>query len=198
MAVTAQDVAKLRAMTGAGMMDCKQALTATGGDFERAVEELRKKGLSKAAKKAGRETKEGIVYAYIHPGDRVGVLIEVNCETDFVARTKEFRQLVHDLAMQVAASAPQFVSREQVTPDVLEKEREIYREQMKDQGKPDHIVEKIVEGKLGKFYQEVCLLEQSYIKDPEKKVGDVIQEAIAKLGENIQVGRFARFELGRG
>ncbi|RMG44610.1 MAG: translation elongation factor Ts [Acidobacteria bacterium] len=198
MAVTAQDVAKLRAMTGAGMMDCKQALTAAGGDFDKAVEELRKRGLSKAAKKAGRETKEGIVSAYIHPGGRVGVLLEVNCETDFVARTDDFKSLVHDLAMQIAAAAPQFVSREQVTPEVLDKEREIYREQLKDQGKPEHIVEKIIEGKLGKFYEEVCLLEQPFIKDPDKKVSQVIQEAIAKLGENIQVARFARFELGRG
>ena len=195
MAVTAQEVKRLREMTGAGMMDCKEALTEAQGDYDKAVEVLRKKGLSKAAKKAGRETKEGLVHAYIHDG-RVGVLIQVNCETDFVARTQEFRNMVHDLALQVAAASPRWVSRENVDAEELEKEREIYRQQMLDQGKPEQIVDKIVEGKLSKFYEESCLLEQPFIKDPEKKVQDVVTEAIAKLGENMQVTRFCRYGLG--
>ncbi len=195
MTITAQHVKKLRDMTGAGMMDCKEALKETDGDYDKAVDVLRKKGLSKAAKKAGRETKEGVVSSYIHD-DRVGVLIEVACETDFVARNDEFRRLVRDLAMQVAAASPEFVSREMVDEARLEKEREIYRQQMIDQGKPEHIVDKIVDGKLEKYYEESCLLEQPFIKDQDKKVQDIVTEAIAKLGENIQVRRFARFGLG--
>jgi elongation factor Ts len=198
MAVSASDVKKLRDRTGAGMMDCKKALVETSGDFDAAIDFLRKKGLSRAADKAGRETKEGIVHAYIHPGGRVGVLLEVNCETDFVARTNEFQQLVHDLAMQVAAAAPVWVSPDDADPSVLTKERQIYRDQMTESGKPEQVIEKIVEGKLQKYLSEACLLEQGFIKDPDKKVKDLIQEHVAKLGENMQVARFARFELGEG
>ncbi|MBP7149448.1 MAG: translation elongation factor Ts [Acidobacteria bacterium] len=201
MAISAQDVKKLRDMTGAGMMDCKEALSETAGDFEQAVTFLRKKGLAKAAKKAGRETREGLVSSYIHPGDKIGVLIEVNSETDFVARTDEFKELVRNLAMQVAAAspvAPRWVRREDVDAAVLDKEREIARDQAVASGKPPAAVEKIVEGKLGKFYEENCLLEQPYIRDPEMKVQDVVNAVIAKLGENIQVARFVRFQLGEG
>ncbi|GAB4226762.1 MAG: translation elongation factor Ts [Acidobacteriota bacterium] len=198
MAVTAQDVKKLREMTGAGMMDCKKALLETGGDFDQAVDFLRKKGLAKAAGKAGRATREGGIYSYIHAGNRVGVLLELNCETDFVARTDEFQALAKGLAMHIAAARPRFVRREDVDEATLEREREIYREQMKDSGKPPQVIDKIVEGKLNKFFEEACLLEQVYLIDPEakKKVQEVIHEAVAKLGENIQVARFARFELG--
>ena len=198
MAVTAQDVKKLRGMTGAGMMDCKKALLETGGDFDKAVDYLRKKGLAKAADKAGRATREGGVFSYIHAGNRVGVLLEINCETDFVARTEEFQQLAKGLAMHIAAGKPRFVRREDVDEATLEREREIYREQMKDSGKPPQVIDRIVEGKLNKFFEESCLLEQVYLIDPEakKKVQEVIHEAVARLGENIQVARFARFELG--
>ncbi len=196
MAISAQDVKKLRDMTGAGMMDCKEALTETGGDFEKAVEYLRKKGIAKAAKKAGRETKEGVIYAYIHPGDQLGVLLEVNCETDFVARTDEFKALVKEIAMHIAAAAPRWVRPEDVPADVLDKEREIYRDQMKDQKKPPEVIEKIVEGKLKKFTQENCLLEQPYARDTSKTIRQLLEEAVAKLGENIQVARFTRYVLG--
>lgn len=198
MSVSAQDVKKLRQMTGAGMMDCKQALSAADGNFETAIEELRKKGLSKAAKKADRETKEGLVYAYIHPGSRVGVLIEVNCETDFVARNDEFQALVHDLAMQCAAAIPLWVNPEDADDAVLAKEREIFAEQMREQGKPENVIEKIVDGKMSKFHEETSLLKQPYIKDNDKRVEEIVQEAIVKLGENIQVARFTRFALGEG
>ncbi|MDQ7008293.1 MAG: translation elongation factor Ts [Acidobacteriota bacterium] len=197
MSVTAQDVKKLRSMTGAGMMDCKKALTETGGDFDAAVDFLRKKGLSSAAKKAGRETSEGMVYAYIHPGSRVGVLIEVNCETDFVARTDDFQALVRDLAMHVAAAQPRWVAREDVSEAEIEHEKKIYLEQMKESGKPEAVLEKIVTGKMEKFYSENCLLEQGFIKDPDKTVKDLLTEAIAKLGENMQIARFVRYELGK-
>ncbi len=196
MAISAQDVKKLRDMTGAGMMDCKEALTETGGDFEKAVEYLRKKGIAKAAKKAGRETKEGVIYAYIHPGSQLGVLLEVNCETDFVARTEEFQALVKEIAMHIAAAAPRWVRPEDIPAEVLDKEREIYREQMKDQKKPPEVIEKIVEGKLKKFTQENCLLEQPYARDTTKTIRQLLEEAIAKLGENIQVARFTRYALG--
>ncbi|HHN74306.1 MAG TPA: translation elongation factor Ts [Acidobacteria bacterium] len=197
MSVTAQDVKKLRAMTGAGMMDCKKALTETGGDFDAAVDFLRKKGLSSAAKKAGRETSEGMVYAYIHPGSRVGVLIEVNCETDFVARTDDFQALVRDLAMHVAAAQPRWVAREDVSEAEIEHEKKIYLEQMRESGKPEAVLEKIVTGKMEKFYSENCLLEQGFIKDPDKTVKALLTETIAKLGENMQVARFVRYELGK-
>ncbi len=194
--VTPQRVKELREKTGAGIMDCKKALQECEGDLEKAIETLRKKGLAAAAKKTGRSTKEGLVHAYIHMGGKIGVLIEVNCETDFVARTLEFQELVHLLAMQVAASSPLYVKKEDMPPEILEKEGELYREQALEQGKPEKVVDRIVEGKLNKFYQEVCLLEQPFIKEPEKSVSQLLTEHIAKLGENIQVRRFARFQLG--
>lgn len=198
MTVSAADVKKLRDMTGAGMMDCKKALAETEGDFEKAVDHLRTKGLAKAAKKAGRETSEGIVYSYIHPGDRIGVMIEVNCETDFVARNESFRSFVRDLAMHVAAASPRWVGREDVVDSEIEHEKQIYRDQMKESGKPDNIIEKIVEGKMDKFYSEACLLEQGFIKDPDTTVSDLLQAKIAELGENMKIARFVRFELGQG
>ncbi|MCG0277240.1 MAG: translation elongation factor Ts [Thermanaeromonas sp.] len=194
--VSAEVIKELRNRTGAGMMDCKRALEETGGDIERAIEVLRMKGLAAAAKKAGRVAKEGLVHAYIHGGGRIGVLIEVNCETDFVARTEEFRDLVHNLAMQVAASRPEYIKREDVPEEVLEREKSILRAQALNEGKPEKVVEKIVSGRLEKFFQESCLLEQPYIKDPDRKVKDLIAEKIAKLGENIEVRRFVRFEVG--
>ncbi len=191
-----EKVRELRARTGAGIVDCKNALTESEGDIEKAVDLLRKKGLALAAKKVGRITKEGIIDAYIHPGDRLGVLIEVNCETDFVARTQEFKRFVRDIALQIAASEPIAVSREELSSDVIEREKEIYRSMVKDLKKPPEIVEKIVDGKLEKFYADVCLLEQPYVKIPEKTVGEHIKEQIAKFGENIVVRRFVRFRLG--
>lgn len=196
MAITAQMVKELRERTGAGMMECKKALEEAGGDMEKAAEILRKKGIAKAEKKASRSTKEGIIGAYIHMGGKIGVLVEVNCETDFVARTDEFQNLVKDIAMQIAAMNPKYVSREDVPEEVIEKEKAIYREQALASGKPEHVVDRIVEGKLNKFFEEVCLLEQAFIKDDSKKVKDIITEAIAKLGENIRVARFARFQVG--
>jgi len=197
MSVSAADVKKLREMTGAGMMDCKNALSAAGGDFDKAVDYLRTKGLAKAAKKAGRETSEGIVYSYIHPGSRIGVLVEVNCETDFVARNESFRALVHDLAMQIAAASPRWVGREEVTESDIEHEKQIYRDQMVESGKPENIIEKIVEGKMDKFYSESCLMEQGFIKDPDTTVSELLQSKIAEIGENMKVSRFARFEIGQ-
>ncbi|RKY78140.1 elongation factor Ts [candidate division KSB1 bacterium] len=196
MEVSAEMVKQLREQTGAGIMDCKKALQENNGDFAKAMEYLRKKGIVAAQKRSTRETGEGIIDAYIHPGSRLGVLIEVNCETDFVANTNEFRRFVRDMAMQVAASNPLVISREQLAPEIIEREMEIYRTQAKESGKPDHVVEKIVQGKVEKFYQDVCLLEQSYIRDPEKTVQDVLTEITAKLGENIQIKRFVRFHLG--
>ncbi len=189
-------VKKLRDMTGAGMMDCKKALEEAEGDFEKAIEILRKRGAAKAAKKAGRATREGIITSYVHFNGRIGVLLELSCETDFVARTDEFKELAYNLAKQVAAMNPKWVSREDVPQEVIEKEKEIYREQLKDSGKPDHVIEKIIEGKLEKFFEENCLLEQEYIFEEGKKVKEVIQEAIAKIGENIRVSRFVRMEVG--
>ncbi|MGB9662111.1 MAG: translation elongation factor Ts [Moorellaceae bacterium] len=194
--ISAADVKELRNRTGAGMMDCKKALEETGGDMEKAIEYLRMKGLAAAAKKAGRVAKEGLVEAYIHGGGRIGVLIEVNCETDFVARTEDFRSLVHDLAMQVAAARPRYVRREDVPEEVVEKEKNILRAQALNEGKPEKVVDKIVAGRLEKFYQETCLLEQPFIKDMDRTVKDLIVEKIAKLGENIEVRRFVRFEVG--
>ncbi len=189
-------VRKLRDMTGAGVMDCKKALEEAEGDFEKAVEILRKKGAAKAAKKAGRATGEGIITSYVHFNGKIGVLLELNCETDFVARTNEFKELAYNLAKQVAAMAPRWVSKEDVPQEVIEKEKEIYREQLKDSGKPEHVIEKIIEGKLNKFYEDNCLLEQEYIFEEGKKVKDLITEAIAKIGENIRVSRFVRMEVG--
>ncbi len=194
--ITAKMVKELRDRTGAGFLDCKIALEKTGGDMEKAIEELRKMGVAKAEKKMAREANEGLIEAYIHPGAKLGVLVEVNCETDFVANTKEFRTLAHDIALQIAASDPIAVSREDIPPEVIEKEKEIYRAQVEKSGKPPHVIEKIVEGKLEKFFQEKVLLEQPFIKDPSKTVGDLIKEYIARIGENIKVRRFCRFRVG--
>jgi elongation factor Ts len=196
MTITAEQVKKLRDMTGAGMMECKKALSKTEGDLEKAKEELRKQGLALADKKAGRETSQGLVYAYIHPGDQVGVLLEVNCETDFVARTEEFVSFCKEIGMQIAASQPLAVSREEIPPDVMAKEREIYREQAKESGKPEKIWDRIIDGRMEKFYKERCLLEQDYNRDPDKTIQDLLKELIAKLGENIAIRRFAHFRIG--
>lgn len=191
-----EKVRELRGRTGAGIVECKNALTEADGDIEKAVDTLRKKGLALAAKKVGRITKEGIIDAYIHPGDRLGVLVEVNCETDFVARTQEFKRFVRDIALQIAASEPIAVSREELSTEVIEREKEIYASMVKDLKKPPEIVEKVVNGKLEKFYSDVCLLEQPFVKIPEKTVGEYLKEQIAKFGENIVVRRFVRFRLG--
>jgi elongation factor Ts len=198
MASSAEQVKKLRDRTGAGVMDCKAALEASQGDIQGAVEHLRKKGLADAAKKAHREAKDGVVASYIHPGSKIGVLVEINCETDFVARTDDFQQLVKDVAMQVAAANPSFVSREEVPGAVVEKEREIYRQQMADQKKPPQVIDKIIEGKLEKFYAESCLMEQPFIRDSSGKtrLKDMVDQATAKMGERIVVKRFARFQVG--
>lgn len=196
MEITAQMVKELREKTGLGMMDCKKALQESGGDIEQAVDYLRKKGALKAAKREGRATMEGRIGSYIHSNGKIGVLVELNCESDFVARTDQFAELAKDLCMQVAASVPRWISPEEVPEDVLAKEKEIYMSQAKEQGKPDKILEKIAEGKLKKFYTDVCLLEQPFVKDTDKSVGQLIQEKIAQLGENITVGRFVRFQLG--
>jgi elongation factor Ts len=191
-----EKVRELRERTGAGIVDCKNALEEAQGDLEQAVDILRKKGVALAAKKVGRITKEGIIDAYIHPGDRLGVLVEVNCETDFVARNQEFRRFVRDIALHIAASEPMVVSREELPSDVIEREKEIYRSMVQDMKKPTEIVEKIVLGKLEKFYTNVCLLEQPFVKIPEKTVGEYIKEQIAHFKENIIVRRFVRFRLG--
>jgi elongation factor Ts len=194
--VSAQQVKELRERTGAPWMDCKLALQEAKGDMAGAEVVLRKRGLAAAQKRAGRATMEGLVGHYIHAGGKIGVLVELNCESDFVARTDEFQQLAHDLAMHVAASDPRFIRKEEVTPEVLEKEKEIYRAQAASSGKPEKVIEKIAEGKMEKFYEEVCLLEQHYIKDPSQTVGQVVASKIAKLGENIIVKRFVRYKLG--
>ena len=198
MAASAHLVKELRDRTGAGVMDCKEALNASGDNLDTAVEYLRKKGIASAAKKAHREAKEGVVGSYIHAGAKLGVMVEVNCESDFVARTDAFQELVKDLAMQVAAANPSYVAREDIPGDVLEKEREIYREQMADQKKPPQVIDKIIEGKLEKFFTESCLLEQPFIKDAQGKtlVKDLVATATAKTGERIVVKRFARFQVG--
>jgi elongation factor Ts len=198
MEVNAIVVKELRERTGAGIMDCKKALAETGGDLETAADYLRQKGLAAAAKKADRVAADGAVGAYVHPGGRIGVLVEVNCETDFVARTSEFQTLLKDIAMQIAAANPRYVRKEDVAPEELEKEREIYRRQALESGKPEKVVDKIVEGKMARFYSEVCLLEQAFIKDPDKKVSDIVNDAGFRLKENIQVRRFARYHLGEG
>lgn len=191
-------VKELRQRTQAGIKDCRDALVEAGGDMEKAIAALREKGLAQAAKKAGRIAADGIVDAYIHGGGRIGVLIEVNCETDFVAKTEGFRSLVRDLAMQVAAARPEYVRREDVPESVIEAEKEIYRKAALNEGKPAAVVDRIVQGRLEKFFQQVCLLEQPFIKDPDRTVQQVIQEKIATIGENITVRRFARFEVGEG
>jgi elongation factor Ts len=198
MEVSANVVKELREKTGAGFMDCKKALAETGGNLEKAVDYLRQKGIAAAAKKANRVATDGAVGAYVHPGGKIGVLLEINCETDFVARNAEFQGLLKDIAMQIAAANPRFVRREEVSAAEFDREKAIYRQQALDSGKPEKIVDKIVEGKMERFYSEVCLLEQAFIKDPERKVSDVVNDAIARLGENIQVRRFARYHLGEG
>src|ERR671915_342254 len=196
MEINAAMVKKLRDATGAGMMECKAALTEANGNFEEAMTILRKQGLATATKKAGRSTNEGLIGSYIHMGGKIGVLVEVNCESDFVARTEDFQGLAREIAMHVAAASPQYVRREDVPPDVLERERAIYRGQMEGQNKPAQVVEKIVEGKLNSFYEQVCLLDQPSIRDPKETIGKMVQAAIARLGENISVARFVRFKLG--
>jgi elongation factor Ts len=197
MAITANDVSTLRKATQAPMLDCKKALEASAGDFNAAVEWLRKKGLTQAAKKAGREASEGVIESYIHTGNRVGVLVEVNCETDFVARSDEFRQLVHNLMLQIAMSNPLYMDEKSVPADVLEKELGIQKQRAIEEGKSEQIAEKVAQGRLAKFYQEVCLLNQPFIKDEEQTVGDLIKSTIGKIGENILVHRFVRYELGK-
>jgi elongation factor Ts len=196
--VNAQQVKDLREKTGAGFMDCKAALRESGGDLETAIRYLRERGLAAAAKKAGRATAEGQIGSYIHAGGKIGVLIEVDCETDFVARTDQFQQLVRDLAMQVAAASPFYVAKDEIPPAELAREREIYAAQAAQSGKPPQVVAKMVEGKVDKYAAEVCLLEQDYIKEPGKAVRQVVADAVAKLGENITVRRFVRFRLGEG
>lgn len=194
--VTASQVQELRHRTGVGMMDCKKALEEAGGDLEQAIDLLRTRGQAKAATKAARTADEGLVGSYVHLGGKIGVLIEVNCETDFVAKTDDFQELVRSLAMQVAAARPLAVDREGLDPEVVEREAAIYRQQAKESGKPADIVEKIATGRLEKWYAEICLLEQAFVKDPDRKVSDVIAEAIQRLGENIIVRRFTRYEIG--
>jgi len=196
MAITAQQVKELREKTGAGMMDCKKALAETDGDIEKASQVLREKGIAKAASKAGRATREGAIVSYIHPGDKLGVMVELNCETDFVARTDEFKELGKNIAMQVAAANPLVVNREEVSEDLLSQEREIYKTQALNEGKPEHIVEKIVDGRIEKYFQEICLMEQAYIRDTDKSVGEMLKETVGTLGENIIIRRFERFALG--
>jgi elongation factor Ts len=200
--ISSEAIKSLREKTGAGIVDCKNALIEAGGDQEKAIEILRKRGLAAAAKKSGRVAAEGIVDSYIHAGGKIGVLVEVNCETDFVARSAEFRSFVHDLAMHITAAEPRFISKEDVPPDILEKEREIALEQIrsdpKNANKPEQVIEKILEGRLAKFYQETCLLEQPFIKDQSITVGDLIRKMIMSTGENIKVRRFVRYKMGEG
>lgn len=196
--ITAEMVKTLREMTGAGMMDCKKALGETNGDMDKAVDFLREKGLAAAAKKSGRIATEGLVESYIHAGGRIGVLVEVNCETDFVAKNEDFQALVKDIAMQIAAANPLYVRREEVPAEIIEHEREILRAQAINEGKPANIAEKMVEGRVEKYYKEVCLLDQTYIKDGDLTIADIIKANIAKIGENISVRRFVRYQLGEG
>ncbi len=195
---TAQDIATLRAMTGAGMMDCKKALTESNGDMNKAVEYLREKGISASAKKAGRIAADGVVGSYIHMGGKIGVLVEVNCETDFVAKSDKFQELVKDIAMHIAAAKPEYVNAEEVSKEVLEKEKEILRAQALNEGKPAAIIEKMVEGRVKKFYEDVVLMEQSFVKNPDKKVKELINDAVLTIGEKISIRRFARYEMGEG
>lgn len=198
MSITAAQVNELRKATGAGLMDCKKALTETAGDHEKAIDYLRKKGLAAASKKAGRVASEGAVGSYIHAGGKIGVLLEVNCETDFVAKNEQFQNFVKDVAMHIAAASPAYVSRDEVPADVVEREKEIYRAKARETGKPENIIEKIIEGQVNKFYADICLLEQPYVKDPDKTVQTYLNETIATIGENMTVRRFAKFVLGEG
>lgn len=196
--ITAALVKELRERTGAGMMDCKKALSSTDGDLEKAIDFLREKGLAAAAKKAGRVAAEGLVEAYIHGGGRIGVLVEVNCETDFVAKTDAFKELVKDIAMHIAATNPSYLKREEVPTAELEHEQAVLAEQARNEGKPEKIIEKMVAGRIEKYYKEVCLMEQPFVKDPDKTISDLITESIAKIGENISIRRFTRYQLGEG
>ncbi len=198
MEISASNVKELREKTGAGIMDCKKALAESKGDIEKAIDYLREKGLAAAQKKAGRVTAEGLVYSYIHGGGKVGVLLEVNCETDFVAKTEGFATLVKDAAMHIAAMNPRYVGRADVPAEVIERERQIYRAQAKESGKPQNVIEKIAEGKIDKFYKEVCLLEQPFVKNPDITIEKLVMDAIAKLGENISIRRFVRYRVGEG
>ena len=195
MEITAELVRSLREKSGAGIMECKQALKDTNGDIEEAITSLRKKGLAKASKKEGRETNDGAVGTYIHPGSKIGVMVQLGCETDFVANTPDFKELLKDVAMHIAAAKPRFISRDQVTKEVMDKEREIFAHQARESGKPEKVIEKIVEGKMDKYYEENCLLDQMFIKDTNISIQDLIKDKIAKLGENIQVGRFEILEI---
>jgi len=196
MTINAKIVKELRDKTGAGMMDCKKALMETAGDLEKAVDHLRKSGIAKAEKKSTRTAKEGIIYSYIHHGGRLGVLVELNCETDFVAKTDGFSELAHNLSMQIAATNPLSIKREDIDTSLLDREKSIFSDQAKESGKPQNILDKIVEGRVEKFYAETCLLEQQFIKDPERKVLDLLNEAVATLGENIIINRFTRYAIG--
>lgn len=198
MGISASQVKDLREKTGAGMMDCKRALVETDGDFEGAMTYLREKGLATAQKKSGRQTSEGTIGSYIHAGGSVGVMVEVNCETDFVAKNEDFQALVKDIAMHIAAMSPLYVEADEVPADLIEKEKAIFRVQAKESGKPDNIIEKMIDGKIKKYLNEICLLGQPFVKDSDKTVGDVITAAVTKLGENLQVGRFVRFKVGEG
>ncbi len=198
MEISAQQVKELREKTGAGIMDCKKALQESGGDFEKALTYLREKGLATARKKAGRTTSEGVVYSYIHGGGKIGVLVELNCETDFVAKTDDFQSLAKDIAMHIAAMSPLYVKREDIPVEVIDREKEIYINQAKAEGKPEKVIERIAEGRLGKFFSEVCLLEQPFVKNQDITVGDLLTEAISRLGENITVRRFVRYRVGEG
>ncbi len=194
--ITAARVRELRERTGIGMMDCKKALQETGGDMEKAVDYLRKQGMAAVEKRSGREASDGLISSYIHPGSRLGVLLEINCETDFVARTDDFQEFSRDVAMHIAAEQPLAVSREEIDQAVVEKEKEIYLEQARNEGKPERIAERIVTGRLDKFFQDVCLMEQAFVKDPDKTIGDLVTEQTAKIGEKITIRRFACFRLG--
>ena len=194
--ITAQLVKELRDKTGAGMMDCKKALGESDGDVEKAIKFLREQGIASASKKSGRATSEGLIFSYIHPGDKLGVLVEINCETDFVARTDDFKNFAKDIAMQIAAADPRVVDREEMTEEIIAAEREVYRNLALKEGKPEKIVDKIVDGKLEKFYSEACLMEQPFVKDSDRTIGDVVTDIIAKLGENVKIRRFVRYRLG--
>jgi len=196
MAITAAQVKELREKTGAGMMDCKKALVESDGDVEKAVSYLREKGIAKAAKKAGRETNEGLIVSYIHPGSKLGTMVEISCETDFVARTDDFQQMAKDIAMHIAAGNPLALRREDLDQDVVEKEKEIFRTQALNEGKPEKIIDRIIEGKLEKFFSETCLLEQAFVKDPDQTINQLVEGMIAKLGENMSIKRYIRFRIG--
>ena len=196
MKIDAKLVMELRQKTGAGMMDCKKALLESNGNLENAIDHLRKTGITKAEKKGARQTKEGLIYSYIHAGSRLGVLLEINCETDFVGKTDGFSELAHNIAMQIAATNPLSLNKESLDESIVNREKNIFKEQAESQGKPEKIIERMIEGRMQKFFQESCLLEQTYIKDPDKKVKDLITESIATLGENISINRFIRFAIG--